>query len=120
MNNSGLLYSDKLLTSVEIAELDFSHTDLVVLSACQTARGKDGSDGVFGLQRAFKLSGAQTIVMSLWPVSDGATKLLMTKFYENLLVQKMSKHDAFQSAVNYLRGFKSARAIHWAAFIMLD
>jgi CHAT domain-containing protein len=53
---------------------------------------------VFGLQRAFKMAGVQTIIMSLWPVHDFATQMLMTEFYNNWVVKKQSKREAFKNA----------------------
>ena len=131
MNYSGLLLSgcnnaeipqgveDGILSAKEISYLDFRKTDLVVLSACETGLGKVSSEGVFGLQRGFKKTGVNTIVMSLWPVNDYATQLLMTDFYKNL-ASGMSKHDAFLSAQKFLRGKSGVTPQHWAAFIMLD
>lgn len=109
---------DGILLSEEIENLDFSKLNLVVLSACGTGLGSSTSDGVYGLQRAFKKAGAQTIIMSLWNVDDNATSLMMKTFYEEL-VKTNSKHKAFQNAQNVLR--KSFdNPYYWAAFIMLD
>ena len=65
--------------------MDLSNTSLAVLSACQTGIGKITDDGVWGIQRAFKMAGVQTILMSLWKVDDIATALMMTTFYKELL-----------------------------------
>ena len=109
---------DGILTAKEISLLDFKGLDLVVLSACKTGLGDITSDGVFGLQRGFKKAGAQTIVMSLWNVSDEATKDLMTEFYKNL-VAGQSKRSAFIVAQEKLRQ-KYPDPKKWAAFIMVD
>ena len=109
---------DGILTAKEISRLDFKGLDLVVLSACQTGLGDVTSDGVFGLQRGFKKAGAQTIVMSLWNVSDEATKDLMTEFYKNL-VAGLTKRGAFVAAQEKLRQtYPDPKK--WAAFIMVD
>ena len=111
---------DGILTAKEISFMDLRKTDLVVLSACQTALGEITSEGVFGLQRGFKKAGAHTIIMSLWPVDDNATLLMMTEFYANL-TNGMSKREAFlaaQKKVKTTAGFENPR--YWAAFIMLD
>ncbi|MBQ2076610.1 MAG: CHAT domain-containing protein, partial [Bacteroidales bacterium] len=111
---------DGILTAKEIAFMDLRKTDLVVLSACQTALGEITSEGVFGLQRGFKKAGARTVIMSLWPVDDNATLLMMTEFYTNL-TSGMNKREAFIAAQNKVKnsaGFENPR--YWAAFIMLD
>ena len=111
---------DGILTAKEISFMDLRKTDLVVLSACQTALGEITGEGVFGLQRGFKKAGVRTIIMSLWPVDDNATLLMMTEFYANL-TKGMSKRDAFLAAQNKVKtteGLGNPR--YWAAFIMLD
>ena len=111
---------DGILTAKEISFMDLRKTDLVVLSACQTALGEITGEGVFGLQRGFKKAGARTIIMSLWPVDDNATLLMMTEFYTNL-TNGMTKREAFLAAQNKVKtteGFGNPR--FWAAFIMLD
>lgn len=110
---------DGILTAQEISFMDLRNTDLVVLSACETGLGKVSSEGVFGLQRGFKKTGVNTIVMSLWPVNDYATQILMTGFYKNLS-SGMTKRDAFLASQKKLRGMKGVTPMHWAAFIMLD
>ena len=109
---------DGILMAEEIAGMNLFGTDLLVLSACQTALGDIARDGVFGLQRGFKLAGVNTIVMSLWQVSDGATSLMMTEFYKNLLAGK-SKRESFRMAQSAVRD-RYEDPFYWAAFIMLD
>lgn len=72
-----------LLTAREILALRLN-TDIVVLSACDTGRGKLNGEGVIGLSRSFIAAGAASVVVSLWQVPDAATVMLMTTFYENL------------------------------------
>lgn len=111
---------DGILTAKEISLLDLRGTDLVVLSACETAKGDITSEGVFGLQRAFKMAGAQTIIMSLWKVDDYATQLLMTEFYTNWISNKYaSKHTAFTQAQKTVKT-KYPSPECWAGFILLD
>lgn len=109
---------DGILKSQEIKDLDLRGADLVVLSACHTGQGEVTDEGVFGLQRAFKMAGVQTIVMSLTEVDDQTTMAMMNKFYSNLL-SGQSKHDAFYNAQRYIRSIKSD-PIHWMGWIMLD
>ena len=98
---------DGILTAKELTTIDLRGLDMVVLSACQTGLGEITGDGVFGLQRGFKKAGAQTIVMSLWKVNDEATRLFMTKFFEEIRLDKeghpTNKHEAFLAAQRYLR-----------------
>ena len=110
---------DGILTADEISRLDLSNTKLVVLSACETARGKvNPIDGVYGLQRAFKIAGAGTIVMSLWKVQDEATSMLMTQFY-TYLINGIEKHQALWKAMMDVRE-KYHDPYYWAGFIILD
>ena len=109
---------DGVLTAAEISSLDLSRCDVVVLSACETGLGEITDEGVFGLQRAFKNAGVNTIIMSLWEVDDQATSLMMQTFYSNLVKGK-SKRDSFSAAQNEVRK-KYADPRYWAAFIMLD
>lgn len=109
---------DGILLAEEIATIDLSGTDLVVLSACQTGLGEITSEGVFGLQRAFKKAGVQTLIMSLWRVHDDATSLMMQTFYEHLL-SGQTKREAFVFAQQTVKE-KYTDPYYWAAFIMLD
>ena len=113
---------DGILTAKEISFMDLRKTDLVVLSACQTALGEITGEGVFGLQRGFKKAGANTILMSLDKVDDEATKILMVEFYKNLMNGK-SKYQSLKDAQKYLRQVdngKYNKPEYWASFILLD
>ena len=114
---------DGILTAEEISHLDFTNTKLVVLSACETALGDiDEIEGVYGLQRSFKMAGVETILMSLWKIPDDATKILMVDFYKNLVAGK-NKHQSLKDAQLYLRQIENGKydkPEYWASFIMLD
>ena len=111
--------NDGILFSEEIAVLDLRSADLVVMSACSTARGEDTLDGVYGLQRAFKKAGAKTIIMTLWQTNDKATMRFMSVFYHNLLSGK-TKYDSFKTAQVTIRDEFNGDPYYWAPFIMLD
>jgi CHAT domain-containing protein len=87
------------LSAQEASTLDLRGAELVVLSACDTGLGKvaDG-EGVLGLQRAFQMAGARTVVASLWKVNDAATSVLMEEFYANLWKMKLPKLEALRQA----------------------
>ena len=109
---------DGLVFGEDIAARDFRNVDLVVLSACGTASGDDSGNSIYGLQRAFKMSGARTVVMSLWNVNDEATSLMMKSFY-TFLMSGDPKREAFRRAMMTVRE-KYRDPYYWAPFIMMD
>jgi len=107
-----------ILTASEISNLDLSACQLVVLSACETGLGEvKGSEGVFGLQRAFKMAGVKNIIMSLWKVPDTQTAELFDIFYSECFAGK-SIHEAFQSAQSQMKAKYSP--YYWAGFVLLE
>lgn len=111
---------DGVLTAKELSSMNLGNIDMVVMSACQSGLGETTGEGVFGLQRGFKLAGANTLLMSLWKVNDKATCLLMTKFYKHYLSGK-TKREALRLAQLELRSDKIySSPEYWAAFILLD
>lgn len=108
-----------VLTANNIAHLDLSNTDMVVLSACQSGQGNATAEGLYGLQRSFKKAGVGTMVMALWSVSDKVATEFMIKFYESLIENDWDKHKAFEQTKSYIRT-QHPDPYHWAAFVMLD
>lgn len=109
---------DGILRAAEIAEMNLSNCNLVVLSACETGLGfSNTSEGVYGLQRAFKLAGADMILMSLWKVDDFATSMLMTEFYKNLLSGDDADLALNKSRQSVREQFPSPE--DWGGFVLL-
>ena len=130
---AGKSEEEATLSMAEVQELTLRNVDLVVLSACDTFKGDLSSDGVVGITRAFVAAGANTIVSSLWKVSDEATGVLMKLFYENLLDDEHADTArAMQRAMNaMIHGVReiappgsslascSSYLVHeWAAFVV--
>ncbi|MEM6845842.1 MAG: CHAT domain-containing protein, partial [Bacteroidota bacterium] len=111
---------DGILTAYEIAQQDLSHTELVVLSACETGLGDiRGSEGVYGLQRAFKMAGVDYLMMSLWKVPDAPTRQMMNYFYYSLIEEQMSVRKAFRAAQQQMIE-DNYPPFAWAAFVLLQ
>lgn len=111
---------DGVLTAYEISQMNLSNTELVVLSACETGLGSiQGNEGVYGLQRAFKIAGAKYLIMSLWQVPDKQTSLLMLAFYKKWLGNKMPIPKAFHEAQKQLRK-SGLDPYYWAGFVLVE
>lgn len=111
---------DGIITAEEISLMDLSNTRLVVLSACETAKGEPSmTEGVTGLQRALKLAGAQSIVMTLWEVADNTSRMFMTEFFSNL-ANGDERHEAFRKAQLAIKAKYPREPFHWAPFVLLD
>lgn len=113
-------HEDGVLTASEISELDFSTTQLVVMSACESGLGEITDDGVAGLQRSFKNAGVRSLVMSLWKVDDKATEILMTTFYKNLANGMSIRNSFFDAQAQLRKNKKYSNPYYWASFVLLD
>ncbi|MBL1177172.1 tetratricopeptide repeat protein [Pantanalinema sp. GBBB05] len=108
--------NDGLLTAAEILEMKLN-AELVVLSACDTGRGRITGDGVIGLSRSLITAGVPSIIVSLWKVPDDSTAFLMTEFYQNL--QKTpDKAQALRQAMLTTKQ-KYPEPLNWAAFTLI-
>lgn len=111
--------NDGFLSAYEVLDLNLNNTELVVLSACETSLASynyTGSD-VNSLQRSFRMAGTKAVLASKWKVPDKQTGELMTEFYTNWLVNKMTKHQALQQAQLTLRK-KYPEPYYWAAWVL--
>jgi CHAT domain-containing protein/lipopolysaccharide biosynthesis regulator YciM len=111
---------DGILTAYEISRLNLTGTELAVLSACETGLGDiQGNEGVYGLQRAFKIAGVRYVIMSLWQVPDEQSNLFMKNFYQRWLDQGMSIPEAFRQTQVAMR--QNGWSHHqWAGFVLLE
>ena len=108
---------DGILTGLEIASVPLPNTEIAILSACETANGEiRGSEGVFGLQRAFKLAGVKYVMASLWQVPDLQTKEFMNAFY-TFLVAGNTIQQSFNQSQQLLR--KKYTPYYWAGFTLI-
>lgn len=121
-----------LLQAWEIAEQLRLDSDLVVLSACETARGGDrGGEGILGLVRALQVAGARSVVASLWRVDDDSAAELMARFYSHLATGLPRDEALRQAQLELLRGpvttvrdgrtieLRTAEPRHWAPFVLI-
>jgi len=133
VNRSDRRPEETILTALEAAELELGQVELVVLSACNTGRGQvAGGEGVLGLQRAFQLAGARSVVASLWRVPDEETHQLMREFYRRVWSDEpVPRGEALQQAQLWMlknwrpRGGLERPApqgppppYYWAAFVL--
>lgn len=128
---------DGILTAEEVQTLDLRNVELATLSACETGLGEvAGGEGLLGLERAFQVAGAATVIASLWKVDDAATRDLMERFYDSLWNKDMGKLAALREAQLWMlreRGLRGLRPLDgeedpsrdnrlppyaWAAFVL--
>jgi CHAT domain-containing protein len=110
---------DGKLTAFEIMNMELDSTRWVILSNCETGTGEVSKEGIHGLPRAFKVAGANAVIMSLWKTDDHSTQEFMRFFYQNILVKKQDKKEAFTDAQNKLRE-KYPHPYYWGAFVMIE
>ena len=109
---------DGILTAMEASSLKLWGTKLVTLSACDTGVGEiRNGEGVYGLRRAFVIAGAETLVMTLWPVSDAITREPMEAYYAGLRAG-FGRGDALRQAkLAMLKQKDRQHPFYWASFI---
>lgn len=109
---------DGILTALEASGLNLWGTKLVVLSACDTGLGEVlNGEGVYGLRRAFVLAGTESLVMSLWSISDYVTRELMTNYYKNLKSGLGRGASLRQVQLEMLKKPNRQHPFYWASFI---
>ena len=108
---------DYLLTMSDIAKVQL-RAKLVVLSCCHSARGQIRAEGVVGIARAFLGSGARSVLVALWAISDTATEQLMCRFYEHLILGE-SASESLHQAMKWMRGNGFDRVCDWAPFMLI-
>lgn len=110
---------DGILTAYEVSKMDLAETGLVILSACETGLGDiRDTEGVYGLQRAFKIAGAKYLIMTLWQVPDFETQAFMSTFYLAWLEEGKTIPEAFQAAQDYMRA-RYKEPFKWAGFQLI-
>ncbi len=111
--------NDDILTSDEIENLTFPNLKLTVLSACETGLGEVNSEGVWGLQRAFRIAGSESLICSLCRINDKWTAKFMDIFYE-YASQGYSIYESFHKARKYLFDNKKRDSRIWASMILIE
>ncbi|MBL7723271.1 MAG: CHAT domain-containing protein [Chitinophagaceae bacterium] len=110
---------DGILTAYEVSNMYLPNTKLAVLSACETGLGDiQGNEGVYGLQRAFKIAGVKNLIMSLWKVPDKETAEFMTEFYKKLFAGE-SIEEAFHHTQTHMKNKYRNEPYKWAAWILV-
>lgn len=109
---------DGILSAYEVQNLELEGTELIVLSACKTGQGKIlNGEGVYGLQRSFRVAGAQSLLISLWDLDDVVGQLFVQNFYEQWL-SGQSKAEAFHRAQLMIKS-KYPHPFYWGGFLLI-
>ena len=122
-DRAGVGDEDGILTADEVAAQDLRGVQWVVLSACETGVGTvRPGEGILGLRRAFRVAGAQTLILSLWSVEDRATRDWMSALYEARFVQHESSADAARTASRTMLAARrsaghSTHPFFWGGFV---
>jgi len=110
---------DGILTAYEVSNMYLPNTELIVLSACETGLGEiKGSEGVYGLQRSFRVAGADYLLMSLWQIPDYQTSELMNHFYTEWFSGK-SIRESLKLAQDFMKNKYPLQPYMWAAFVLV-
>lgn len=119
-SQSPMRTDDGILTAFEIASMNLSGTELVVLSGCNTGSGEFRfGEGVFGLQRAFRQAGVKSQILCVNKAPDKDTAELMVAFYQYWQAG-VSKHQAFRQAQQYMKSRFPLEPRKWASFILIE
>ena len=110
---------DDILTSDEIENLTFPNLKLTVLSACETGLGNVDSEGVWGLQRAFRIAGTESLICSLCKIDDFWARVFMENFYTNIKAGQ-NIYDAFHFAQKVLFDNKLGNPQIWSSLILIE
>ena len=110
---------DDILTAEEIEQMSFPNLQLTVLSACETGLGETDPEGVWGLQRAFRIAGSKNLICSLKKVDDYWAAQFMEVFYEQA-EQGQTIYDSFHTAQQWLRHELPDNPEIWKAFILIE
>lgn len=120
VSSNGKNLNDNVLTAYEVMDLNLKTTSLVVLSACESAKGElKPGQGVYGLQRAFKIAGAKNVLVSVRNVDDKATQILMQYFYENVAAGNTYTISLRNAQLNMLNHPLFNDPKYWSNFILI-
>ena len=110
---------DGILTSDEVENLDFPNLKLTVLSACQTGKGQTDVEGVWGLQRAFRIAGTSSLICTTRLVNSKYAEEFMTMLYKELANRK-TVYEAFKTTRQHLYSKYKTNYSKWTSFILIE